>query len=79
VVDVWASWWSCTSSVFPKVGCSGSLTMVGRIWVDGWWMVGYQWILAVVFRLGADIGTASSAASSGLFLSLDHGGCHMLE
>jgi hypothetical protein len=39
---------------------------------------GYRWILPVVLRLGADIGLVSSAASSGLFSSLDHGGRQML-
>jgi hypothetical protein len=24
----------------PKVGCSGSSTIVGRFWVDGWWRGG---------------------------------------
>jgi hypothetical protein len=24
----------------PKVGCSGSLVMVGRFWVDDWWRGG---------------------------------------
>jgi hypothetical protein len=36
VVYAWAGWWSSTSGVLSKVGCSGSSVMVGRIWVDGW-------------------------------------------
>jgi hypothetical protein len=40
--------------------------------------VGYRWILVVVLRLGADVGSVSSAASSGLFLSLEHGERQML-
>jgi hypothetical protein len=34
---MWVGWWSCTSGMSPKVGCSGPSVMVGRIWVDGWW------------------------------------------
>jgi hypothetical protein len=40
--------------------------------------VGYRWILAMVLHLGADVGSASSAASSGLFSILEHGGRHMM-
>jgi hypothetical protein len=39
-MDMWAGLWSCTLGMSPKVGCSGSSTMVGRFWVDGWWRRG---------------------------------------
>jgi hypothetical protein len=78
VMDAWAGWWSCISTVFLKVGCFGSLAMVGRIWVDGWWRGGYRWILAVVLHLGVDVGLVSSVGSSGWFSSLDHDGRQML-
>jgi hypothetical protein len=77
-VDVWTGWWSCTSGVFPKVARSGSSAIVGRtgLVVDG--ELGYQWVLAMVLRLGSSIGSVSSAAASGLFSSLEYGGRQML-
>jgi hypothetical protein len=45
--------------------------------VDGG--VGYRWILVVVLCVGADVGSVSLAASSGLFSSLEHGVRQMLE
>jgi hypothetical protein len=41
--------------------------------------VGYWWILSVVLRLDANIGSFSSVASPELSSSLGHGGRQMLE
>jgi hypothetical protein len=56
----------------PKVGCLGSLVIMGRFWVDGWL------ILSVVLRLDASVGSFSSVASLGLSSSLGHYGHQML-
>jgi hypothetical protein len=40
--------------------------------------VGYWWILSVVLRLGASVGSFSLVASTGLSSSLRHGGRQML-
>jgi hypothetical protein len=35
MVEAWVGWWGCTSGIFSKVECSGSSSMVERVWVGG--------------------------------------------
>jgi hypothetical protein len=58
----------------PKVGCSGSLAMVGRFWVDDWWRGG----LFVDSLCGPSSGCKRwlilLGGIAGLSSSLGHGG-----
>jgi hypothetical protein len=41
LLDALVGWWSCTSGIFLKTGCSGPSLMVGRLWVDIWLSGGF--------------------------------------
>jgi hypothetical protein len=77
-VDAQVGWWSCTSGICLKVGCSGPSSMVGRIWFVGW--------LSDVCLVGSCGGTSSECKRwfdllggiVRLFLSLEHDGRLML-
>jgi hypothetical protein len=78
-------WWIC--GLADGVALRGCLQRLGVQDVRRWWGgsgltvgggVGYWWILSVVIRLDAGVGSFSSVASPGLSSSLGHCGCQIL-